>query len=202
MDFLLPTKCCVCGKPPSLLCDGCLVLAEIQDRSGYLSATSYTPEFAALIGAFKERHLVAASAALIQLIDPLLSYVRSNFEISHIAFPASSRNNYQKRGFEPIRYLLSRSKAAAGLSLVSIKLAREVKDQAGLSAAQRRDNLQDAFLPPRAAGRYLVFDDVLSTGTTISQLSKAISSGPGELITSAVLAVNILKPGLLPKEKA
>lgn len=202
MDFLLPTRCCICGKPPSLVCQSCSISSEIAVRQGYLSATSYTPEFASLIAAFKEKHLVATASALNQLLDPLLSHVRANFAISHIAFPASSRANYQKRGFEPIRYLLSRSKAAAGLSLVAVRLAREPKDQAGLTAAQRRSNLKDAFVAPKVAGRYLAFDDVLSTGSTISELSKAISRGPGQLITSAVLAVNILKPNYQPLEKA
>lgn len=72
--------------------------------------------------------------------------------------------------------------ASAPLRLpVMRQLARRVRDtapQAQLPAADRRDNVKDAFVlggvpPPRVA----IVDDVLTTGATVESLARALRAG-------------------------
>lgn len=193
-DFLLPTRCVVCSRRPSLICDSCRPSPELFFYSNILSATTYDSKLAAVLSGYKERQLVALHKSLVPLANQVIDQIRSSFEITHIAFPASSRRNFQKRGFEPIHYLLARVPAANGLKLVRAARSREVLDQAGLSRIDRIQNQSGSSLPIKLPGAYLAFDDVLSTGSTMAELAKSIESGGAKLVASAVLAVNILKP--------
>lgn len=51
---------------------------------------------------------------------------------------------------------------------------RHRSDQTGLGAAQRRENLKDAFVARPVHGRVVLVDDVVTTGATICTCARAL----------------------------
>ncbi len=70
---------------------------------------------------------------------------------------------------------------------------RNTPDQSSLSSQQRRANLRDAFRVRKKgalAGQHvLLVDDILTTGTTANEASKALRKAGAQQITVAVIAV-------------
>jgi ComF family protein len=85
-----------------------------------------------------------------------------------------------RRGFNQAQEIAVFASAPLRLPVLS-QLARRVRDtapQAQLPAAERRDNLKDAFVlrsvpPPRVA----IVDDVLTTGATVESLAQVLRAG-------------------------
>jgi predicted amidophosphoribosyltransferase len=72
----------------------------------------------------------------------------------------------------------------------ALKRKRETVSQVGLSAVERRDNMQDAFFADSrfVRGRVvLVVDDVATTGSTLSSCSEALyQSGAADVFALTV----------------
>lgn len=193
LDLLLPTKCCVCGKLPMLLCPGCepSYLPRLhKGDSEVWFATEYTDEFAKIINSYKENGRVALAKHLVVALDQLLNTAFANAEFSEIAYVQSSRSNLRKRGFNPMKLLLSHSKFASGCQLVELKLTRKVSDQSNLNREQRIENLAGAYRATRALERVLLVDDVRTTGSTLGAMATAVEDAGGTVAGRAVLAMN------------
>jgi predicted amidophosphoribosyltransferase len=70
-----------------------------------------------------------------------------------------------------------------------------VEDQARLDSDARRKNLVESMLADsRVAGRHIVlFDDVVTTGSTILEAGRAVASAGGILVGFLAFAETILK---------
>jgi predicted amidophosphoribosyltransferase len=86
--------------------------------------------------------------------------------------------------------------------LPALRLARRVADQAGLSAAERGDNLGGAFVSRRRAAALLagrsvvVVDDVLTTGATVREAARAVTAAGGTVVGVACVSATPLRRGL------
>jgi len=86
------------------------------------------------------------------------------------------RSRLRRRGFNQAE-LLARGVAAGLNAPVSDKLrsVRRTRDQVGLSAAERRANVDGAFATrERARGKILLVDDVFTTGATTSECAETL----------------------------
>jgi len=85
-----------------------------------------------------------------------------------------------RRGYNQARELAVFAAAPLGLPVLS-RLARRVRDtaeQARLPAAERRENLRNAFdLRARPPPRVAIVDDVLTTGATAESLARVLRAG-------------------------
>jgi ComF family protein len=87
------------------------------------------------------------------------------------------RNRLMRRGYNQsleIAQTLKRT-LAIKVDATAAKRIRATPDQIGLSAAQRRRNLHNAFvIDTRVAGKHIaLLDDVMTTGTTLAELARA-----------------------------
>jgi predicted amidophosphoribosyltransferase len=99
----------------------------------------------------------------------------------------STRNARRVRGYEPVPRLL----AAAGLRPARVLgAARQRGDQAALGADARRRNAAGALAATRrlAGRRFLIVDDVLTTGSTVAEAARALRAAGGEVFGAAVIA--------------
>ncbi|MFH1228180.1 MAG: ComF family protein [Planctomycetota bacterium] len=104
------------------------------------------------------------------------------------------RTKLKERGFNQSKLL-----AEGVANILKIKLSsdnilkiKETRDQAGLDGSARRENLKDAFSVSRPSEikdkKVLLVDDVLTTGTTISEISRVLKKAGANKVFACVLA--------------
>lgn len=106
------------------------------------------------------------------------------------------RSSAMQRGFNQAQELAARAAARLGLKLETrlLKKIRRTPPQATLSHEKRRVNLAGAFAcSPRRAARYqrtsvLLIDDVMTTGSTLSECARTLAAAGIKEIHAAVVA--------------
>ena len=188
--------CILCKKPPKPICEKCLGNLNIQVREEKLfevngfSFCSYDSEFSVILNAIKENNLTS-------LVKPLVSRFSLDWpkplENSCLVPVPSSFSNSRKRGFSHNKLFIQEFvKRVPGMQTSEILLsAKDRKDQTGLDAAQRASNMEQAF-KVRAGfkqdRRYVLFDDISTTGATLSQAIAALREAGIEPAGYVVLA--------------
>lgn len=201
LDLVFPSRCAICDRSGKNLCDGCknLIVLEPQefDLSGLsvLTVTRYSDVTSKLLVALKDK----GQSALVQEIASMLEPILKNIPISEseiFLVPAPSRpGNFAKRGFQPM-LLLAQAIAIRTPKLKvlnALNFSRDVKDQVGLSVAERLANLSLSMrLNQPVSGKicYLL-DDVVTTGATALEAARVLRIGGAAV--AGVLALSYSK---------
>lgn len=190
--------CRKCGRDaPGLngefLCSDCTdLLKPAFDRAG--SALRFEGEARELVNAFK---FCGALYLRRDFADFLEAATRSRFRIGEIAFvvpmPSSLINRFY-RGYNQCRYLADALSERIGVRTVPGALRRvgNFRKQATLRAEERRQNVKGTFAVTRngaralaAAGKgkaVLVVDDIMTTGSTLSECARTLkAAGAGKV---------------------
>lgn len=99
----------------------------------------------------------------------------------------SRTSSLARRGFDPVRAL---SRGVPVLPAAAAWVSRPMRDQRGLSAAQRQRNVRGGFSvdPAWVSGRSVILaDDVATTGSTLGALASAVSEAGGRTVGMAAL---------------
>ena len=94
------------------------------------------------------------------------------------------RSRLKKRGFNQAELLARGVARRIGVPLSdTLQATRSTRDQVELSAAERRENVANAFTArDRARGKVLLVDDVFTTGATTSACAAALlKAGAAEI---------------------
>lgn len=120
----------------------------------------------------------------------------------------SARSGTRARGEHRVAVVARAATRGTGSSLPVrdvLRLARKVADQAGLTSVQRAANLAGAMAVPHAGSAVLqgrpciVVDDVVTTGATLVECSRALrAAGSGPVVAVAVAATQRRGPAALP----
>jgi predicted amidophosphoribosyltransferase len=198
LDFVFPSRCAVCEALGPNLCEDChqvLRPSPHDFQRGPVvgrAATYLSPEVSKLLVSFKDRGQSALVSDLNELIAPLVAELAALTEVIYLV-PAPSRlENFARRGFTPSVVL-----ARALSNLVSnahvlncLVLAKDVKDQVGLSGAQRHENLAGSMSLNQQVGGRLCFvvDDICTTGATLIEAWRALSVGGANVLGALVIS--------------
>lgn len=189
-----PPPCCPrCGLPSADAtrpCGRCLQRPPPWQR--LIFTGDYQPPLATLIQRFKYRGEWPLAFPLARLM--LLSYLQARRHIPSmrpdllLAVPLHRRRHW-RRGYNqsaelarPLAHWLQADYRPHWLRRV-----RSTPPQQGLSAAERRRNLRGAFTchPALTGRRVLLVDDVVTTGSTLSEISQ-------RLIAQGVMSVEVI----------
>lgn len=204
LDLLLPTRCALCGTLGSSICNDCNADFELDPREvsrehlhGWV-ATSFGVKEQKVLHAFKENGQTSLTGFIAAPVAAVLTGWSSHAEPTILVPVPSSRENYKKRGFMPTRLLAKRicNTSGQGSAVVdSLRFRRSVADQASLSSESRRANLVGSMsADSRVSGRrVLLFDDVITTGSTILEASRAVTQAGGNVLGFLGFAETILK---------
>jgi predicted amidophosphoribosyltransferase len=205
-----PTECSGCGTADRAVCARCrLAVAPFvhptqrttqhvatRDAITVWSAVEYSGVAQRVIGAFKDGGRTDAASVL---AAPLLAAVLAALEHSEqprgsdsggavrLATIPSSRQAMRSRGFKPVELLMRR----AGLRGSHVlRQTGEAADQVGLDRASRYLNKRGSLAATRALDgyRFLLVDDIVTTGATLFEASRALTEGGGIVVGYATLA--------------
>ncbi|MDR1833203.1 MAG: ComF family protein [Propionibacteriaceae bacterium] len=205
-DLVLGAQCPGCRSPGLGLCAECLPLLRAGAGAGAVGglplawAADYrTVMRAALIHA-KERHALGLIPPLARLIPDALAEIPGLAArpppVALLVPVPTAWAHIVERGIDFTWELGRRgAKLAArqGLSLRAVRalgFTRRPADQAGLSAAERRENLRGAFRwrAPAPSVPVVLLDDVVTTGATILEARRAAQAGGAQVLGAVSLA--------------
>ncbi|CAN5216823.1 hypothetical protein BH11ACT4_BH11ACT4_02510 [soil metagenome] len=197
LALLSPVECAGCGAADRSLCADCTVALQpdvtVHSAGGLRvhAALAYELRVRRVILAYKEQERTDVAAAL---AVPLAAAVHAALAAAapgprsvELALVPTSRAAYRRRGYDPVRLLVRR---AGGRPERLLLPARRTGTQKALGVQDRAANLSGAFVAARRLDgrRFLVVDDILTSGATISEAARAITAAGGEVVGGATLA--------------
>ncbi len=160
---------------------GNVVLSEFRD-----------PRVRALIHEAKFHGNKKAFVFLSRLIDIYLERHHNEYDVI-IPIPLSNRRK-RTRGYNQIHEILKACAQYHTIDLMPnlLKRTRDTRPQTDLSYAERLTNLHDAFVVTNASAitnkRILIIDDVMTTGTTLTEAHDTLLFHNPKSITLLALA--------------
>jgi ComF family protein len=217
VDSIRPIRapqCVQCGErllPAQLLigdgrCQGCRDFEPEFDRA--VSFGEYAGELRGLIHLLKYDKVLPAAPVLGEMLAHAIGQLSGGGEdfwplVVPVPLHASKRG---ERGFNQAELIVRAAKKrlperfeiACGL----LKRQRPTQSQVGLSREERVVNMRGAFRvtdPQRVKGAtVIVVDDVMTTGTTVSECARVLKKAGAERVWAATVA-RTLKGAVLPK---
>jgi predicted amidophosphoribosyltransferase len=212
-ELLLGAACHGCSEPwwgicprcrAAVLSHGCFATRPDPCPAGFpftVSTAPYDAILRQLVAAHKERgalHLTPFLAGrLAAAIEGVLHFTGSRAGAVVLVPVPSARAVVRERGFDAT-WALARGAARLLGRQLSVRTgrllhqARPVLDQAGLSADQRASNLLGAFrvssLSPGPSVVVVVVDDVVTTGSSLTEATRALEEAGHHIVGAATVA--------------
>ena len=188
----------MCEAPGPNLCEpcrDCLVSYPHEFQRGPVpgfAATFLSPEVSKLLVAFKDRGQSALVRDLVQLVEPLVFEITQLDQVIYLVPAPSRAENFARRGFTPsvlIAQAIAKSVAKARVVNCLVP-GKEVKDQVGLTGAERQTNLSGSMsLNQKVADRScFVVDDICTTGATIIEAWRALTVAGANVLGALVVS--------------
>lgn len=207
LAVLAPTECSGCGSPDRALCARCRAALKpeiagvaVPGVGTVWHALDYAGAARRVLVAIKDAGRTDAARALAVPLRAVIAAAGADCtgepgctgepactaEPELVTVP-SGRAAFRRRGYRPVDLVLQR----AGLRAARVlRNRRSIADQAGLGARARQAN-REASLKARGrldGRRFLLIDDILTTGATLREAARAVSEAGGTVAGGAVIA--------------
>jgi ComF family protein len=192
LALLVPVDCAGCGAPDRALCDDCdaqltatVTWSTLPDGTPMHSALRYEGVSRRVILALKEQGRTDVANALARPLGVVLAAVVGKDHILVTVPP--SRAGFARRGFDPVALLLRRAGYRGQPILRSVRRTRQQKL---LDATSRVENVGGSLRARRDVSnqRFVLVDDVVTTGATVMEASRAIRQAGGTVVAVVSLA--------------
>jgi predicted amidophosphoribosyltransferase len=173
-------RCVSCGTPGAALCLGCHPAPGLGSgplcppAERVIAVWDYAGAPRSLVLDLKLRGRRESAAPL---IDGLCACAwRAGVRAGAVTWVPGGRKGVRLRGFDHAEILARGVARRLGLPAARILAGPATRrDQAALGAAERRSNLRDAFEARPCSGRWLLVDDVITTGATARACARALT---------------------------
>jgi predicted amidophosphoribosyltransferase len=162
------------------------------------AAGEYQHELRDAIIAWKEHGRLTLERPLAHLLAASIVALDPGPRVTLVPIP-SPRDRRRARGADVVHDVarvaarLLRQVAVVATVTPALSVAGRVRDQAGLSAEQRQSNLRGAFaVRHMPMGGVIVVDDVVTTGSTVTEAVRALR-GRGVVVDGAAMIAH--RPG-------
>lgn len=157
------------------------------------SSIPYSDIAARIILAAKESHIQSADILVADAITHSLAEFL-NYEWIDTLIPIPSRKSaVRKRGRQFIEEIADLVSLRTGIRVnSSLTHSRSVRDQSGLGFERRWNNLEGAFVVtgnPIGLGRVLLVDDLITTGATLNEATRALNYAGIEVVGAVTAAI-------------
>lgn len=206
IDLLFPRKCILCGKVLTRkqddLCDQCRRDAEdftkankkISFVAGWTALWYYNENVRISMLRYKFYHRQSYGSVYGRLLAIKLHRTTlCDYDILTWV-PISQRRKW-KRGYDQVQLIAQSTGQQLGTPAVStLRKTRHTNPQSRLSdASHRRANILGAYAVPDpsivAGKRILLLDDIITTGSTVSECAKTLlTAGAKEVFCAAIAA--------------
>lgn len=202
--LIMPVECAGCGKPDRALCTACTaelvphpVVRSTPGGLQVVTALRYEGIVRHVLLSFKEQQRTDVSAALAAALSVALDRAApagagggpgADGDVAPELVPIpTSRAAYRRRGYDPVALLLRKTRRPASRVLGSL---RSTAAQKTLAADQRAANRRGSLVATGdlAGRRFVLVDDILTTGATLDEASRALTQAGGTVVGSATLA--------------
>lgn len=193
-----PVPCVGCGEPPRMLCERCRPevcpapsLRELDAGLRVWSGLPFSGVPARAIRALKADLRTPLARALAPALACALDEAWVATGGAHARPPLllpipTSRASWRRRGVRVVELLLRRAGARPCRAL---RHARRVADQRGLDRADRGNNVAHSMRCAEMRGAtVLLVDDVVTTGATLVEASRAVTAAGGLVVGAVTLA--------------
>lgn len=190
-DLVLPRCCVGCGRPGRSLCLRCGPNGVLRlDVAGLpiVAAGAYAGALRAALIAYKERGRHDLAAPLGEL---LARAVTLSPAAVLVPVPCAKRAARARGGDHVLRLARGAGRRVAGRVATPLCLTRPVQDSAGLGVLDRAANLHSAMAaaaPPRPGAGAVVIDDIVTTGATLREATRALVAAGWTVRGAAVVA--------------
>lgn len=192
LAFVLGERCAGCDGPLGSMCEPCIASFSAVDAPAtprglsVVSAVSYRDVAARGIRSLKAgRTSLARSFA--PVLDGAIARADPTGTVAIVPMPTSARS-YRKRGFRVPETLLRAAHVPAYRALAT---RGRPLDQRGLSMEERAINVAGSMRMRRgvaAPQTALVFDDVYTTGATLDEAARVLTSYGCQVVGAVTLA--------------
>ena len=192
-------KCCQkCGEPLDDIREKCpACVEEHYEFKRAISCCEYNEVSGKLIKDLKYNDKKYIAKIIAKFLAE--AYSKSGVKADLVTFVPSSKITMKERGFNQGKLIAEEFSLLTGIPCADLLVrAKEVNRQATLSGQERKENLKGAFKTKGNLNlrgqNLLLIDDVFSTGTTLSECSKALkSTRPKSIICLTFAKVHFLK---------
>jgi ComF family protein len=199
-DVVVGARCAACETPAIGLCAACSAAIRAHpdvvrsEPCRVASAGEYDRELRSALIAWKERGRFTVERPLAHLLAASVAVLDPEPPVRLVPVP-SSPDRRRARGADVVTDLgrvtarLLRSTGLETRVSPCLSVVRRVRDQAGLTSAERARNLRGAFAARRVpAGSLVVIDDIVTTGATLTEAVRALSQRGGDVAGAATVA--------------
>lgn len=193
LDLLAPARCAACDAPMPQAMPFCAPCESALEPAGQGGAFAFGGSIATAIHRFKYReHPELAHALALSMTPHAEAFLRLH-PVDCIAAVPLAPKRLRHRGYDQsslLAHALSKT-LKVPFARGMIQRCRETSSQALLDAEQRRENVRDAFVAREQARglRWLLIDDVRTTGATLEAASHALMRAGAKRVQSFTLAV-------------
>ncbi|HYP40899.1 MAG TPA: ComF family protein [Chloroflexia bacterium] len=202
LDLLYPPRCGGCDRRGTLFCDACLLAVTVpifdrEDVAGVgllISAGTFDGPLRTAIHNFKYESDTPLAKPLAQVLSNVLARDESaeldGDPLALVPVPLHIERR-KARGYNQSELLARELSKLTGWGVMKgLERVRETRSQVGLSAQERRENMQGAFawrgdVVPQ---RVLLIDDVCTSGATLSECAIALQKAGVEEVYAATVA--------------
>src|ERR1700712_1123621 len=189
LDLVLPSSCVCCGRAGALWCQSCrpasepapVVLQSVPAVLPVFAAGEYGGALRNALLAFKERGQRALAAPLAGYLSDAVdggSRPRGGRKTQPILVPIpSSRSAARQRGGDHLLRLVAEVGPQNGLEVLPVlRLPGRGRGLAPVAGAQRSANLTNRMraVPASTDRPVLIVDDIVTTGATLTEASRAL----------------------------